>query len=47
MPVTPPPPADIARIGQHYPLDLGEPDLTSFQALAATLLASYEEVDRL
>ncbi|HCU95231.1 MAG TPA: amidase, partial [Actinobacteria bacterium] len=47
MPVTPPAPEDIARIGQHYHLDLGEQDLTSFQALAATLLASYDEVERL
>jgi amidase len=47
MPITPPTPDDIARIGQRYGLSLSEPDLASFGALAGTLLASYGEVERL
>jgi amidase len=47
MPITPPTTDDIARIGRHYGLSLGEPDLASFGALAGALLASYDEVERL
>ena len=47
MPVIPPTPEDIARIGKHNHQDLSDQDLTSFRALAATLLASYDEVERL
>lgn len=47
MPITPPTPDDIARIGQRYGLSLSGPDLASFGALAGALLASYDEVERL
>lgn len=38
---------DTARIGRCYGLGLSEPDLASFAALASSLLASYDEVERL
>jgi amidase len=47
MPIEPPSDADLARIAEHYGLRLTGDDQASFRALASTLLASYEEVERL
>jgi amidase len=47
MPITPPTAGDLASIAQHYGLHLGPEDLESFRVLAARLLASYDQVERL
>jgi amidase len=47
MPVTPPTDEDLARIAVHYGFHLSPEDLRSFGALAGSLLASYDEVERL
>jgi amidase len=47
MPITPPTAGDLASIAQHYGLHLAPEDLESFRVLAARLLASYDQVERL
>ena len=47
MPIDPPATGDLAKIAQRYGFHLGEQDLASFCGLAATLLASYDAVERL
>lgn len=47
MPITPPGDEDLAKIAQRYGFHLGSQDLASFRALAAGLLESYDEVERL
>ncbi len=48
MPITPPDGDDeLRRIAQRYGFHLSEQDLASFRGLASTLLASYDEVERL
>ena len=47
MPITPPTAGDLASVAQHYGLHLGPEDLESFRVLAARLLASYDQVERL
>jgi amidase len=47
MPVTPPTSGELARIAERYGLHLPPQDLESFRVLAAGLLASYDEVERL
>jgi amidase len=46
MPITPPKDDDLARIAAVYGLHLAGPDVASFRALASTLLASYDVVER-
>jgi amidase len=47
MPVTPPTTGELARIAERYGLHVPPQDLESFRVLAARLLASYDEVERL
>ncbi|HEY6278044.1 MAG TPA: amidase [Streptosporangiaceae bacterium] len=47
MPITPPTAGELASIAQRYGLHLTDADLGSFGALAARLLHSYDEVERL
>src|SRR6266568_2107715 len=46
MPIAPLSDDDVARIASAYGLNLTGQDAASFRALAATLLTSYDEVER-
>src|SRR5215467_2087632 len=46
MPIAPLSDEDVARIAAAYDLPVAEQDIASFRALAATLLTSYDEVER-
>jgi amidase len=46
MPIVPPTSDDLARIAERYGIPAGPGDLESYRALAAGLLASYDEVER-